>query len=151
MAFPSPFNLTLQCTCLVFYLWFRALAVLCMPFFFFFNLDILAAQHIPVTTGKRNIPFSARGAPAGENGLGEFSQRGTSNLKCMKLDSPAREIHLSMSPCGMPRNQISNLDEQPRLPSQNWARLLFILPLYLFSHSLWFSLTIPFIRANTCA
>lgn len=78
-----------------------------------------------MTTGKRNIPFSARGAPAGENGLGEFSQRGTSNLKCMKLDSPARQIHLSMSPCDMPRNQISNLDEQPRLPAQNWARLLF--------------------------
>lgn len=39
-------------------------------FFFLLNVYILGAQHIPVTTRKRNILISAWGAPSGEKGAG---------------------------------------------------------------------------------
>lgn len=135
MAFPSPFNLTLQCTCLGFYLWFRALAAFCMPFFSLLNVYILGAQHIPVTTRKRNILISAWGAPSGEKGLGEVSQCSTGSLKCIKLDSPAREIDLSML-CYESSEIKYQFRWAERLAAQAWDLLLFCFA------SLWFFLSL---------
>lgn len=110
MAFPSLFNLTLQCTYLSFYLWFRALVGFCMPsppplfLMYIYELPSTFLPHLETEIPPVLMPEELL---LGKNGSAEVSQHSTSNLKCIKPGSPVREIDLSMPRWGTLRNQIS--------------------------------------------